>query len=486
MTMVRVRFAPSPTGQPHIGWARTALFNWLFARHFGGTFVLRIEDTDQKRSVEGAAQVFDDAFSWLGFTYDEGPNKDGGFGPYLQSERLANHLAVRDRLLEEEKAYPCFCSPETLDAGRAEDRRLGRPPRYPATCRSIAAEEGRARIAAGEAHVIRLKVPPEGRLVVHDLIRGDVEFDLAVLDDFVLIKADGTPTYNFAAVVDDAQMAISHVLRADEHLSNTPKQLLLYQAMGLPAPAFAHVPMILAPDHSKLSKRHGATPIAEFVAQGFLPEAVVNYLMMLGWNPGGDREFLTLDEAAELFTLERVQKNPAVYDTQKMTWMNAHYLRALSEDELWRRTLPFLSAQKLLAEPVSAELGAYARSALSLVQSRVSTLAEAADAVRFFFEEPREFDPAGVAKHFARPGTGGHLTALAGRLAQTDFSALALETALTELAAELGVSRAELIHPARLAVSGKTVGPGLFEMLAVLGAKGTVDRLHAAAKMAAP
>lgn len=484
--MVRVRFAPSPTGQPHIGWARTALFNWLFARHHGGTFILRIEDTDQKRAVEGAAQVFDDAFDWLGFTYDEGPSKDGGYGPYLQSERIASHLRVRDQLLAQGKAYPCFCSSETLDAGRAEDRRLGRPPRYPATCRQLTADQGHAKIAAGEAHVIRLKVPTEGSLVVHDLIRGEVQFDLSLLDDFVLIKADGTPTYNFASVVDDAEMAITHVLRADEHLSNTPKQLVLYQAMGKTAPAFAHVPMILAPDHSKLSKRHGATPIAQFVEQGFLAEAVVNYLMMLGWNPGGDREFLTLEEAAQLFTLDRVQKNPAVYDTQKMTWMNAHYLRALSQDDLWRRTRPFLEARRLLAEPASAELVAYAKTALSLVQSRVSTLAEAADAVSFFFQEPSEFDEAGVSRHFQRPGTSGRLVALAQRLADTDFSALELEVALTELAQELGVPRAELIHPARLAVSGKTVGPGVFEMLAVLGPERTAKRLHAAAKMAAP
>ncbi len=486
MTMVRVRFAPSPTGQPHIGWARTALFNWLFARHEGGTFILRIEDTDQSRSVEGAAQVFEDAFGWLGFTYDEGPGKDGGHGPYLQSERLASHLRVLSQLLAQEQAYPCFCSAQTLDAGRAEDRRLGRPPRYPGTCRDLTAAEGRARIAAGEAHVIRLKVPTAGTMVVHDLIRGGVSFDLSLLDDFVLLKADGTPTYNFASVVDDAEMAISHVLRADEHLSNTPKQLILYQAMGKTAPIFAHVPMILAPDHSKLSKRHGATPIAEFMAQGFLPEAVVNYLMMLGWNPGGDREFLTLDEAAQLFTLDRVQKNPAVYDTQKMTWMNAHYLRALDQGELWRRCRPFLAARGLLTESADDTLVAYAKAALSLVQSRVATLAEAADAVTFFFKEPQAFDEEGVRRHFQRPGTAGRLTALAERLADTDFTAAGLEGALTALAQELGVPRAELIHPARLAVSGKTVGPGVFEMLAVLGPQRTVQRLQVAAQMAAP
>lgn len=480
MAMVRVRFAPSPTGQPHIGWARTALFNWLFARHAGGTFVLRIEDTDQKRAVAGAEEVFAAAFDWLGFSYDEGPGKDGGYGPYLQSQRIERHRQVARRLLSEGRAYPCFCTPEEIEARRAEDRQMGRPPRYPGTCRRLGPDERQRRRAAGEPHVIRLLVPEEGSIVVHDLVRGEVSFDLALLDDFVLVKADGTPTYNFASVVDDAEMAITHVLRADEHLANTPKQLLLYQAMDQSPPLFAHVPMILAPDRSKLSKRHGATPLADFMAGGYLPEAVVNYLMLLGWNPGGDREFLTLEEGAQLFTLERVQKNPAVYDTRKLTWINAHYLRQLGEEELWQRARPFLAAQKLLADDASGDEIAYAKAVLTLVQSRVSTLAEAAEAAAPLLDEPKAYDAGGVQRHFEKAGAAQRLSALADRLAGTPFNTVDLETAVTELAGELGVPRADLIHPARLAVSGRTVGPGVFEMLAVLGRERTVARLKKA------
>ena len=485
MAMVRVRFAPSPTGQPHIGWARTALFNWLFARRHGGTFVLRIEDTDQKRAVAGAQEVFDAAFQWLGFTYDEGPGKDGGYGPYLQSQRIESHRRVAGELLDQGRAYPCFCTPEEIEARRAEDRRGGRPPRYPGTCRQLSQEERRRRIAGGEPYVIRLMVPEEGSIVVPDLVRGEVSFDLSLLDDFVLMKADGTPTYNFASVVDDAEMAITHVLRADEHLANTPKQLLLYQAMGRTAPAFAHVPMILAPDRAKLSKRHGATPLADFMAQGYLAEAVVNYLMLLGWNPGGDREFLTLAEGAQLFSLDRVQKNPAVYDTQKLTWINAHYLRQLGEEELWQRAQPFLRARGLVPDQPRADQTSYAKAVISLVQSRVSTLVELAEAAVPLLAEPEEFDAQGVQRHLESPGAAGRLTALADRLEAATFDAAGLETAITELAAEMGVARAELIHPARLAVSGRTVGPGLFEMLAVLGRERTVARLRQAAGRAA-
>lgn len=486
MALVRVRMAPSPTGDPHVGWARTALFNWLFARHEGGTLVLRIEDTDQKRTHDDAVEAFEEAFRWLGFTYDEGPMTGGPFAPYIQTERRPLHDAALRELVGKGAAYPCFCAPEVLEARRTAQRSAGVAPHYEGTCRSLTREEADRRIRAGESHVYRLRTPDEGTIIVHDVVRGDVTFDLTTIDDFVLRKADGTAAYNFAVVVDDAGMQITHVIRGEEHLSNTPKQLLIYQELGLTPPIFVHIPMVLAPDRSKLSKRHGATALSEYRELGYLPEALVNYLMLLGWHPEGDEEIFTLDEAASQFSLAGIQKNAAIFDQPKLTWMNGQYLRALPEDELVTRSLPFLERAGLVTPPLKADEAAYVRRVVWAVRERVSTLAEVADAATYFFTDVTGYDPKGVDKHFKRDGTGRTLELLAHRLRDVPFRKDDLEALYTELAEELGVRRGDLIHPTRLAVSGRTMGPGLFDILEILGRERVVARLERAKAFAAP
>ncbi|MDI3299684.1 MAG: glutamate--tRNA ligase, partial [Bacillota bacterium] len=325
---VRVRFAPSPTGYLHLGGARTALFNWLFARHHGGSFILRIEDTDRQRSSEASVRAITEGLRWLGLDWDEGPEAGGAFGPYFQSQRQQGYRQAAASLLERGLAYPCYCTAEELELRRKQALAEGRAPRYDRRCLRLSAAERERLEREGRRPALRLLAPDEGVTVVHDLVRGDVEFEnAAVMDDFVIMKSDGFPTYNFAAVVDDAAMRVTHVLRAEEHLSNTPKQLAVYRALGLEPPAFGHLPMILAPDRSKLSKRHGAIAVEEFRERGYLPEAMVNYLALLGWSPGDEEEFFTREELVARFDLDRVGRQPAVYDVEKLTWMNAHYLR---------------------------------------------------------------------------------------------------------------------------------------------------------------
>lgn len=424
-------------------------------------------------------EEFLDALEWFGIDFDEGPGKDGGYGPYFQSQRGEIYKEVAQRLLLQGKAYHCYCTPEELEARRQEALQAGRPPRYDGRCRQLTPHLREAYEAAGRVPVIRLMVPETGQTVVHDLIRGEVVFEHQVLDDFVIVKSDGTPTYNFACAVDDAYMAISHVIRGEEHLSNTPKQLLVLRAAGLPEPAYAHVPMVLAPDRSRLSKRHGATSVAEFRAAGFLPEALLNYLILLGWMPEDGNEILTLAEAAEQFSLERVQKNAAIYDIKKLTWMNGVYLRKLDVADLWRRTKPFLREQGVSPEEIEE---AYGQKVVALLRERASTLVELAEASLYFFTDVRAYDPAGVARHFTE-SAAQRLRSCAERLGRLEeWTETALDAAYTQLAEELNVSRASLIHPTRLAVTGRTVGPGLFEVLALLGRDTVVERLSRAAE----
>ncbi|MHB1956001.1 MAG: glutamate--tRNA ligase, partial [Sulfobacillus sp.] len=325
--MVRTRYAPSPSGTLHIGGARTALFSFLFAKHHGGDFVLRVEDTDRARLVSGSEEALMRSMESLGILWDEGPDVGGPYGPYRQSERLVEHQRYAAQLLDEGKAYRCYCTPEELDAARKARQAQGLPPRYMGTCRKITVDDPIHQ--THKPYVLRLKIPLSGVTVVDDMIRGHVSFDNAILDDFVIVKTDGTPTYNFAVVIDDWAMHISHVIRAEEHLSNTPKQILVYEALNFSLPQFAHIPMVLAPDRSKLSKRHGATSVEEYAAQGILPEALANYLLLLGWSSPDGREFMTVADAIPLFSLDRVQHTAAVYDQKKLEWMNAQYLKSL-------------------------------------------------------------------------------------------------------------------------------------------------------------
>lgn len=478
--MVRVRYAPSPTGTLHIGGARTALFNFLFARHHGGRFILRVEDTDRLRQIEGSEAAMMAGLRSLGIIWDEGPEVGGEYGPYRQSERTQLYREAALRLLAEGSAYPCFCTPEELEQAKNLQRSQGLPPRYSGTCRHLSPDQA-AKAMASKPHVLRLKVPSEGATVVHDLIRGDVSFDNAKLDDFVIMKPDRTPVYNFAVVLDDAGMAITHVIRGEEHLSNTPKQILAAKALGLPLPQFAHVPMILAPDHTKLSKRHGAISVEEYRQQGILPEALVNYLMLLGWSNPTGAEFMNLAEAAEHFDLQRVQHTAAIYDQKKLEWMNGQYLRTIPLDRLAEATGPFMQAAHI---DLSAGPDWY--QALEVTRERARTLVELAENVRFFYEMPQAFDAKGVQKHFNDPAVASRLERLAEALDPLEpWDHDALAALFERLAEDEGIKRAAVIHPTRLALTGKTVGPGLFELMVVLGKEETSRRLNEVARMLA-
>jgi glutamyl-tRNA synthetase len=473
LSSVRVRFAPSPTGELHIGGARTALFNYLFARAKKGTFILRIDDTDLERSRAEYTEALLDAMRWLGLEWDE--------GPYYQSRHLKRYEDEAARLLKEGKAYRCFCTPEKLTAGREQAHKDGKNYLYPGTCRDLTPEKIEEYCEAGHNFVVRLRIPDEGSTVVRDLIRGEVRFNHRDLDDFIIMKSNGLPTYNFASVVDDAEMKITDVIRAEEHLSNTPRQQLCLEALGYEQPRYAHVPMILAPDRSKLSKRHGATSVEEFRSSGYLPEALINYMALLGWSPG-EKEILPLSEMIPLFSLERVNKTAAIYDTTKLTWMNGQYLRAVPPERLAAEALPFYTAAGLVEPPLGGEEEEYYEKVVKAVSDRVKTLAEMADASTYFYREVDSYDEKGVRKHFRKEGSAALLRRAASLLHTLEpFDLDSVESGYRNLSKELGISAGRLIHPTRLAISGRTMGPGLFDIIVLLGREKTISRLEKAA-----
>jgi len=483
VSQVRVRYAPSPTGFPHVGNIRTALFNWLFARHHGGKFILRIEDTDVARRVEGAVEVILESLRWLGLDWDEGPEVGGEHGPYFQSQRLQIYQPIAQRLVEEGQAYLCYCSPQELEQMRQEQIRRKQPPRYDRRCRNLSEEQRRSLEAEGRTPVVRFKTPLEGETKFQDLIRGEITFKNELLDDFVLLKSDGYPTYHLASVVDDHLMQISHVLRADEWLSSTPRHVLLYQALGWEPPLFAHLSMILGPDRSKLSKRHGATSITEFQEQGYLPEAVLNFLALLGWSLDDHTEILSREELVRYFSLERIGKTAAIFDHQKLRWMNGVYLRKLSPEEFLERLLPFLErdlppeARKSLSRDYVAQIA-------PLIQERITLLGEAAEYTLFFFLDELSYDPTlllnrGLSAKDARQALHISLEKLE---ALGDFSAESLEGLLRPLASELGLKTGQLFGLLRVAVTGRTAAPPLFQTMAVLGRERCLRRIELALK----
>jgi glutamyl-tRNA synthetase len=478
---VRVRFAPSPTGYLHIGGARTALFNWFFARQHHGEFILRIEDTDTQRLKEDSVSQILASMKWLGMDWDEGPEIGGPCGPYYQSERLDLYKKEAQRLVKEGKAYYCFCTPENLAKTRELQRKQAQSFRYNGKCRDISPEVAEQRIAAGEKAVIRLRIPDSGQMTVIDCIHGEVTFALDQLDDLIIMKSNAMPAYNFACVVDDHYMAISHVIRAEEHLSNTPKQVLLYEALGYEMVQFAHLPMILAPDRSKLSKRHGATSVEEFRDQGFLAPAIVNYLTFLGWSPGNEQEIITPAETVKKFMLNKVSKTAAIYDTKKLTWINGHYLTSMDLDDLTREAIPFLLNQKAITESQAHEQVKTIRKVLAVIRDRVKTLAELPDAIEYYFKAVTTYDEKGVKKHFFKPGAADLLCQGREKLAQLEtFDAEHTEETYRNLTADLGIKVGELIHPTRLALTGRLVSPGLFDVMALLGKELCLKRLDTA------
>ena len=484
---VRTRFAPSPTGYLHIGGARTALFCWLFARHHKGTFVLRIEDTDEVRSTHESVDAILESMAWLGLDWDEGPSltrhdegweEKGGYGPYFQMKRGEHYRKFLEQLLASGKAYRCYCTPEELAAKRELASKEKRPVRYDGRCRDLTDAQRRAFEAEGRKPSVRFRMPQEGATVVPDLVRGDVSFENNLRQDFVIAKGSGVPTYNFANVIDDHLMEITHVVRGDEHLNNTPEQLHIYQALGFTPPKFAHLSMIMGPDGTKLSKRHGATSVLEYRDQGFLPEAMRNYLALLGWsNPESQQLF----EAAELvakFGLEGCQKNPATFDNQKLSWMNSEYIRKLTPETLVDRARPFLEKGRL----GGVHRDVLAR-AVKLEQEKLILLSELPGRLDFFFHDA-VYDPKAVDKVLKAAGAGKVLEDLGPALALVEpFAAKPLEDRIRGFCAEKGLKVGQVFHPIRVAVSGRTTGPGLFEMLEVLGREKVLARLEAARKL---
>ncbi|MDD3852189.1 MAG: glutamate--tRNA ligase [Syntrophomonadaceae bacterium] len=474
MQEVRVRFAPSPTGTLHIGGARTALFNLLFARHNQGKLILRLEDTDMERSTHESAQGIIEGLNWLGILWDEGPDIGGSYGPYRQSERLSMYQQYARQLLDNGHAYYCYCSPKdiALEREKAQNNKINYRHNCPYKHKKSAAIDA---VIDGNP-VLRFNMPADGVVVINDLVRGSVEFRNDLLDDIIILKSDGWPTYNFAVVVDDHCMNITHVIRAEEHLSNTPRQVHIYEALGWSLPYFAHVSMILAPDRSKLSKRHGATSVQEFRDQGYLPQALLNYLALLGWSPGDDMDILSLSQMISLFDLNNVSKSAAIYDMEKLTWMNGNYITELGIEDLFS----VIEAEARSKQLLSNDNRDYFVKVISLVRSRVKTIVELFASIDYFFISPSTYDEKGAEKYFRKNDAIGKLQIVDSLLASNPFKAEQIEIAFRSKADEMGYKAADLIHPTRLALSGRTNTPGLFEIMELLGPQVCKERIESA------
>lgn len=481
MLPVRVRFAPSPTGPFHIGGARSALFNWLFARRYGGTFIVRIEDTDLERSTRESEENILNALRWLGMDWDEGIEVGGPDAPYRQTERLELYRRYAAALLESGQAYRCYCTEEELAAEREELLAKGEMVRYMGRCRNLTPEECAAMEKAGRKPVIRFRVPQDQVIQVNDLVRGEVSFECNGIGDFIIVKSDGIPTYNFAVVIDDHSMKISHVIRAEEHLSNTPRQILIFQALGWQVPAFAHVSLILGQDRSKMSKRHGATAIEQYQDKGYLPEALVNFLALLGWSPGGEEEVLSLEQLVEQFSLERVSKSPAVFDLDKLNWLNGHYIRTTSLERIIEMAIPYLEKAGYISQQLTAEKYEWVGMIVALVRDYLNCLEEITDHVAVFFNDRVEIKEGEALEIMS----GGQVPAVLEALIKKVTTGPALTEAgaklmLKEVGKELGVKGKEIFMPVRVALTGKVHGPDLNRTMAILGQAGVAKRLEQA------
>jgi len=474
---VRVRFAPSPTGNLHVGGARTPLFNWLFARHNGGVFVLRIEDTDLERSQEVYTKAILDGLRWLGLDWDEGPDVGGPHGPYFQTQRGQLYRQSVDRLLAEGKLYHCFCSPEALEEMRKDQAARKVSIKYDGRCRSLSKPEVERRIAVGERHVLRLSVADGVSVGWQDITKGPLTFTSDLLDDLVVVKSDGMPTYNFAVVVDDSAMKITHVIRGEDHISNTPKQMLIYKALGAKIPFFAHIPMILGKDRARLSKRHGATSVIEYEKMGFDPEAFRNYLALLGWSPDDhQQEILSREDLFKKFSLDRVSSHGAIFDLEKLTWINAEYIKRFSPAVLRERFRPWLS--RIPGFPGNFGDEALGKLA-TLYRERVKTYNELSEQAEWFFNPPKEYDRKGLEKAGKIPGARELLDRLLTQLQSCeDFTEAPLEALIRKFAEQEGRKFGEVVQVCRLGISGRTATPGLFEVMALFGKQQCIARLE--------
>ncbi len=473
---VRTRYAPSPTGEPHIGNTHSAMFAWLFARHNNGVFILRIEDTDMERKVEGSTEKIMEGLTWLGLDWDEGPVVGGKYGPYFQSERKDLYLKYAKQLVEDGHAYYCYCSEERLRAMREEQVRRKLPPGYDRHCRNLTDVQRKEQEAKGVIPVVRFKTPLTGKTSYHDEIWGDITFDNTTIDDFILLKSDGFPTYHLANVIDDHFMEVTHVIRAEEWISSVPRHVMLYVSLGWKPPLFAHLSMVLGPDRSKLSKRHGSTSVLEFRDNGYLPEALINFLALVGWSLDDKTELFTRDELIRYFTLERVSKTAAIFNHEKLKWMNGVYIRKLTPEDFAQRCLPFL--QK--AWPDRSFAFDYVKQVTALAQERAKLLSEVPKLTHYFFSDKLEYDAnLLIGKGMTADSTRAALATAGERLAaHATWDAQSLENMMRPLAEELKLKTGQLFGAVRTAVSGETATPPLFQMMSVLGRERCLNRIQ--------
>lgn len=478
---LKVRFAPSPTGPFHIGGARSALFNWLVARHADGTFLVRIEDTDLKRSTKESEENIKDSLKWLGMNWDEGIDVGGPHGPYRQTERLDLYKKEVQRLLDEGKAYYCYCSAEELEKSRKAQLDAGKTPIYDEHCRHLTEEEKAKYEAEGRKPVVRLKVRKDGVFAFDDMVRGHVEFQAAGVGDFIIMKSDGIPVYNFAVVIDDAFMEVTHVIRAEEHLSNTPRQLAIYEALGYKPPKFGHISLILGEDHKKMSKRHGATSVTEYRNMGYLPEAVVNYLALLGWTPKGEQEIFTEEELIKQFSMKRVSSNDAVFDINKLNWINFQYMKKLDADQLYALIFPFLVKAGYVEESVTEEKKDWLKKVIWFMKDHIYFAGQAADELKFFFEDMPKITDEDVLTIMKAETSGKLLKAFIEDLkALETFDQAEIKKCFNACMKAQGIKGKAAYEPTRIALTGVTQGPGMFEMMELFGREKTMDRLEAA------
>lgn len=478
---LKVRFAPSPTGPFHIGGARSALFNWLVARHADGTFLVRIEDTDLKRSTKESEENIKDSLKWLGMNWDEGIDVGGPHGPYRQTERLDLYKKEVQRLLDEGKAYYCYCSAEELEKSRKAQLDAGKTPIYDEHCRHLTEEEKAKYEAEGRKPVVRLKVRKDGVFAFDDMVRGHVEFQAAGVGDFIIMKSDGIPVYNFAVVIDDAFMEVTHVIRAEEHLSNTPRQLAIYEALGYKPPKFGHISLILGEDHKKMSKRHGATSVTEYRNMGYLPEAVVNYLALLGWTPKGEQEIFTEEELIKQFSMKRVSSNDAVFDINKLNWINFQYMKKLDADQLYDLIFPFLVKAGYVEESVTEEKKDWLKKVIWFMKDHIYFAGQAAEELKFFFEDMPALTDEAILSIMKAETSGKLLKAFIEDLkALETFDQAEIKKCFNACMKAQGIKGKAAYEPTRIALTGVTQGPGMFEMMELFGREKTMDRLEAA------
>ncbi len=477
-TTPRVRFAPSPTGYLHVGGLRTALYNYLFAKNKDGEIILRIEDTDRNRYVEGAVENLIDTLNWSGIKFDEGPHVGGNYGPYFQSERLNIYHKYADELIEKGKAYRCFCSPERLQKLREEQQRLKLPQvKYDKHCLNLSKEEVEEKLSAGESYVVRLNVEPGQIVKIEDVVRGNVEFNTDNIDDQILIKSDGFPTYHLANVVDDHLMKITHVIRGEEWLSSTPKHVLLYDFLGWEKPVFAHLPLLLNPDKSKLSKRQGDVAVEDYRKKGYLKEALINFVALLGWNAGDDQEFFEMEELIRKFSLERVNKAGAVFNIEKLNWLNAEHIRHKNVDELLPLLKEELQNSKFADKSFSDE---YLKLVLEAMHERITFVKDIVEKSFYFFERPTSYDEKIIKKRW-KDDTPQLLEKLIDEFEKLDNpNKEDFEKAMRGLAESLEIGVGKLIHPVRLALSGVGQGPGIFDLIFILGKEESIERIKIA------